>query len=201
MKHRLTRVAATMAVLLVAAPAVAHAAANDTDRAFVREMIPHHQMAVEMADMAKTDGEHKKIRALAARIVTAQTAEIRTLRKIAKSLGVTPEKEPADGKMSETMMRDLDTLGVTPEESGMAMDMHELHHAKPFDKAFIDMMIPHHAGAIRMARAERAKGTDSRLRKLASAIIRDQAKEIRQMNAWRKAWFGKSSPAGGVPTA
>ena len=114
---------------------------------------------------------------------------------------MTPEKEPSGGKMSETMMRDLDTLGVTPEESGMAMDMHELHHAKPFDKAFIDMMIPHHAGAIRMARAERAKGTDSQLRKLASAIIRDQAKEIRQMNAWRKAWFGKSSPAGGVPTA
>ena len=62
MKHRLTRVAATVAVLFVAAPAAAHAAANETDRAFVREMIPDHLMATEMAEMAKTDGEHKKIR-------------------------------------------------------------------------------------------------------------------------------------------
>ena len=199
--HRSIRAAVCVAALTLSAPAAAHAAANDTDRAFVREMAPHHQMAIQMAAMAKTDGGHRQIRVLAAQIIKAQTSEIRTLRSIAKSLSVTPEKMPENGTMSDTMMRDFDTLGVSAESSGMSMDMHELHHAKPFDKAFIDMMIPHHAGAIRMARAERAKGTDSRLRKIASAIIRDQAKEIRRMNAWRKAWFGKSSPAGGVPTA
>jgi uncharacterized protein (DUF305 family) len=173
--------------------------ANKTDRAFVREMIPHHEMAVDMAKMAKTDGEHAKIRRLARRIIGTQTGEIRTLEKIARRLGVTPASMPMDGEMSDQMLRDLETLGVSPTESGMSMDMHDLHGAKPFDRMFIDMMIPHHQGAIRMARAERVKGSHARLRRIARAIITGQAKEIRQMNTWRKAWYGATSPAGGVP--
>jgi uncharacterized protein (DUF305 family) len=214
MPHRLTRRTALTAAIglcavamtsgagsAAAAPTTATAAAraNNTDRAFVREMVPHHQMAVEMAKMAKTDGEHAKIRRLARRIIKAQNGEIRTLKKIAHRLGVTPETMPMDGQMSDQMMRDLETLGVSMEQSGMTMNMHDLHGAKPFDRMFIDMMIPHHQGAIRMARAERANGHNARLRKIARAIITDQAKEIRQMNAWRKAWYGATSPAGGVP--
>jgi hypothetical protein len=38
-----------------------------------------------------------------------------------------------------------------------------------------------------------------RLRRIARHIVRDQAKEIRTMNAWRQAWYGAPSPAGGVP--
>ena len=83
----------------------------------------------------------------------------------------------------------------------MAMDMHDLHGAKPFDRMFIDMMIPHHQGAIQMARAELATGKTRRLRSIARAIVRDQAKEIRTMNAWREQWYGVPSPAGGVPTS
>ncbi len=92
-------------------------------------------------------------------------------------------------------------LGVSVDKSGMTMNMHDLHGAKSFDRAFIDMMIQHHQGAIRMARAERAKGRHSALRRIARAIIADQAHEIRQMNTWRKAWYGSRSPAGGVPTS
>jgi uncharacterized protein (DUF305 family) len=180
-------------------PALAAGKANETDRAFVREMIPHHQMATEMAEMAKTDGEHAKIRRLARRIIKAQNAEIRTMRRIAEDLGVTPAAMPMDGEMSEQTMEDLETLGVTEEESGMAMDMDDLHGAKPFDQMFIDMMIPHHQGAIRMARAERAEGENRRLRRIARGIIRAQKKEIRTMNDWREKWYGAPSPAGGVP--
>jgi uncharacterized protein (DUF305 family) len=83
----------------------------------------------------------------------------------------------------------------------MMMNMSDLDGAKPFDRKFIDMMIPHHQGAIRMARAELAKGRNAKLRSIARGIITAQAKEIRQMNSWRKAWYGKTSPAGGVPKA
>ena len=181
------------------APALAAGKANETDRAFVREMIPRHQMATEMAELAKTDGEHAKIRRLARRIIKAQNAEIRTMKRIAEDLGVTPAEMPMDGEMSEQTMEDLETLGVTEEESGMAMDMDDLHGAKPFDRMFIDMMIPHHQGAIRMARAERAEGENRRLRRIARGIIRAQKKEIRTMNHWREKWYGAPSPAGGVP--
>jgi uncharacterized protein (DUF305 family) len=52
-----------------------------------------------------------------------------------------------------------------------------------------------------MARAELAKGINRRLRRIARDIVRDQAKEIRTLNAWREAWYGAPSPAGGVPTS
>jgi uncharacterized protein (DUF305 family) len=210
MSHRFTSAAAlTVAVALaipagtgVAAPArTANTTANATDRAFVREMIPHHKMAVEMAKMAKMHGDHAQIRTLASKIITAQNAEIRTLTTVATSLGVTAAKMPANGQMSAQTMRDLDTLGVTMSQSGMMMNMSDLDGAKPFDRKFIDMMIPHHQGAIRMARAELAKGRNAKLRSIARAIVTAQAAEIRQMNSWRKAWYGKASPAGGVPKA
>jgi uncharacterized protein (DUF305 family) len=158
-------------------------------------------MAVEMAQMAKMDGTHAKVRSLAGRIITAQKAEISSLSKIAKRIGVKPAAMSDDGTMSDQAVADLETLGVSMDDSGMTMDMHSLHGAKPFDREFIDMMIPHHQGAIRMARAELSKGQDASLRSIARRIVADQAKEIRQMNAWRKAWYGKASPAGGFPTS
>ena len=192
--HRFARCAALAALLALpaagASPALAAGKANATDRAFVRQMVPHHQMATEMAEMAKTDGEHAKIRRLARKIIKAQSGEIRTLSQIARNLGVTPAEMPMDGEMSEQTMRDLETLGLTTEQSGMTMDMTELEGAEPFDRMFIDMMIAHHQGAIRMARAELDKGKNRRLRTIARAIVRDQKKEIRTMKQWREQWYG-----------
>lgn len=71
--------------------------------------------------------------------------------------------------------------------------------AKPFDRQFIDMMVPNHQGAIRMARVELKRGKNTHLREIASAIVKAQAKEIREMNAWRTDWYGAPSPSGGVP--
>ena len=76
-----------------------------------------------------------------------------------------------------------------------------LKNSKQFDKTFIDQMIPHHQGAIRMARVQLDKGKDPQLRKLATAIIAAQSKEIEQMNSWRMDWYGAESTAGGVPPA
>jgi uncharacterized protein (DUF305 family) len=87
------------------------------------------------------------------------------------------------------------------DDMGMSMKMGALKDAKPFDRAFIDEMIPHHQGAIRMARAELAKGSDPELKKVATAIVAAQKKEIAQMNSWREQWYGSPSPAGGVPAA
>jgi uncharacterized protein (DUF305 family) len=177
----------------------AHAApkASAVDGAFVRQMVPHHEMAVEMAKMAEMQGEHAKIKSAAKKIVKDQTAEGRSLKRIARRFGVTP----ADMDDHEQMMRDAETLGLSMDEMGMSMDMDELDGANPFDREFIDMMITHHRGAIRMARAERTRGKDPQLRKIAKAIIAAQSEEIRQMNAWRKQWYGATSPSGGVPRA
>jgi uncharacterized protein (DUF305 family) len=186
---------AAFAVGGVAVPVANAAKPNAVDRAFAREMIPHHEMAVEMAGMAATDAEHAALKSAAQKIVDDQTGEIRTLKRIARRLGVSP----ATMDDHNQMMRDAETLDLTMDQMGMSMDMDELKQADPFDREFIDMMITHHQGAIRMAYAERDRGTDGHLRRIARAIVIAQSDEIRELNRWRKRWYGATSPSGGVP--
>jgi uncharacterized protein (DUF305 family) len=61
-----------------------------------------------------------------------------------------------------------------------------------FDLRFIDAMIPHHEGAVVMAKEILNKSQRPELKKLAQAIIAAQDQEIAQMQAWRKAWYPKA---------
>ncbi len=55
------------------------------------------------------------------------------------------------------------------------------------DVAFVKGMIPHHQGAIDMARIVLQHGKDEQARKWATDVIREQAREIAKMEAWLKA--------------
>ncbi len=61
-----------------------------------------------------------------------------------------------------------------------------------YDLRFIDAMIPHHEGAIVMAKDILQKSKRPELQKFANTIISAQTDEIAQMKAWRKAWYPKS---------
>lgn len=176
----------------------AGAQSNAADRAFAAQMIPHHEMAVQMAKTAQKAAAHAQIKTAADAIVTAQTDEIAQLRRIAKQLGVRPAAMPMAGMHhgDHATMPAAEALGLSPGDMGMSMDMDALSSARPFDRAFIDMMIRHHQGAIRMARAELARGKNPQLRQIARGIVGAQAHEIREMNAWRADWYGQPSPAG-----
>ena len=82
---------------------------------------------------------------------------------------------------------ELAKAGVKPgklsvqDHMSMDEDPAMLRNAKPFDAAFIKMMIPHHEGAVEMAREEVDKGADPELKKLAQEIIDVQQREIDQM--------------------
>ncbi|MBS1894588.1 MAG: DUF305 domain-containing protein [Actinobacteria bacterium] len=184
------------------------------DQAFVAEMIPHHEMAVEMAEMAQTEGQHPQITQLADNIIKTQSSEIEEMEPIAEEIGALggSEGESMEGMSEEgmsgmehggeegsSMSEDAMVLGIPMGSMGMSMDMSSLEGAKPFDRAFIDMMIPHHQGAILMAHAELADGEDGKLKELAKGIIAAQTMEIEEMNEWREGWYGSPSPAGGVP--
>jgi uncharacterized protein (DUF305 family) len=145
----------------------AEAPGTGTDRAFVAAMIPHHEGALAMARIAQQRGRSDVVRRLADDIADTQAQEISTLRREDEALaeaGVQPG-----------------ALGVPEHATGTHGDTAQLRGAEPFDRAFIEMMIPHHAEAIAMARAERARGKDPELRALAQAIIAAQEREIRAM--------------------
>lgn len=144
------------------------AAGNPVDRAFVAAMIPHHRSAVQMAQIAQRRGSSAFVKQLADDIVRTQTAEIATMRSADQQLqkaGVTKG-----------------SLGVSEHMMGMNGDVASLNSARPFDRAFMRMMVPHHEGAVTMAKAELAKGKQPGLKILARDIIRAQQREIAQMN-------------------
>lgn len=162
--------------------------AKATDGAFIVDMIPHHESAIEMAEIARKQGEHPEVKTLAGQIASTQAAEIGGLERIHQRIFGQPTSRAEHG-----------TLGLPAHVMGMQMDASALAGERPFDRAFIDMMVPHHQGAIRMARIELAAGENPELTKLAEAIITAQAREIEQMNSWRVDWYGAPSPSGGVP--
>lgn len=61
------------------------------------------------------------------------------------------------------------------------------------DMRFIDAMIPHHQGAVVMAREALQKSKRPQIQTLAKDIIQAQDKEIAQMKQWRKAWYPRES--------
>jgi len=163
-------------------------AAIETDGAFLVEMVTHHEAAIEMATLAQERGEHTEIRDLADAIVDSQGEEIEQMQQIHARL--------FEGTFDEA---DHGTLGLADHETGMEGDATQLEDANPFDRAFIDSMIPHHQGAILMARKVLESGSDPEAATLANDIIEAQSREIEEMNSWREEWYGEPSPAGGVP--
>lgn len=165
-------------------------ASGDKVQAFLKVMVPHHEMAVEMAQMALERAKAPELIAMARAIITAQNAEIEQMKKIHQRL--------YSAELAPDMMAH-DALGMSMAEAGMNMDMKGLELARDFDQVFIDMMVPHHQGAIRMARVLLANTKDEELTNLGNGIITAQSAEIGEMNALREKLYGEPSPAGGVP--
>ncbi|OGG50355.1 hypothetical protein A3C18_00695 [Candidatus Kaiserbacteria bacterium RIFCSPHIGHO2_02_FULL_54_11b] len=66
------------------------------------------------------------------------------------------------------------------------------------DQHFIVQMIPHHEGAIEMARVALERSKRPEILSLANGIIESQQKEIDDMRGWYQSWYGSTPPAGGM---
>jgi uncharacterized protein (DUF305 family) len=150
----------------VSAPATADHNAQDVT--FAQMMIPHHQQAIVMAEQAATKASSPQVKQLASQIEQAQRPEIQKMSGWLETWGVPqPSESPmpmGDGMMSAQDMKKLDKLS-----------------GKSFDRAFLQMMIKHHQGAIRMARTEQAQGSSADAKALADSIVTSQSAEIATM--------------------
>jgi len=109
---------------------------------------------------------------------------------------------PLPAICTSSSMAGMDMGAKPAASSGMAMPMDEAHkammagmdkmqtdmmagmQAEDIDVAFVCGMIPHHQGAIAMARAELKYGKDAANRRLAEGIIKAQEKEVTEMLDW-----------------
>ena len=147
-----------------------------SDRAFIDAMVPHHQGAIAMAKVALKNAEHEEIKELSRNIVSTQQSEIEELKSIKKEEFGTSN---VPMEMSPEQMRGM----------GVMMDPQRLSKREPFDKAFIDAMIPHHQSAIYMAQVAHEKSKIAAIKELAENIMSAQKREIEQMKQWRKVWY------------
>lgn len=71
----------------------------------------------------------------------------------------------------------------------------------PFDARFIDSMIEHHQGAVRMAEQALQQSQRPEIKQLAQTVIDTQQQEITQMTNWRAQWYPELAPTGGMGMA
>ena len=146
-----------------------------SDERFIDAMVPHHQGAIDMAEVALENAEHLELPQLADNVISTQQAEIEQLRSI-------KEQEFGTSEVPTQM---------SPEEMEMMgmKDPAELANQRPFDEAFINAMIPHHESAIEMAQVALAESDNPAVRDLAGRIVDDQTREIEQMRGWLEEWY------------
>ena len=152
------------------------AAFNAADVMFAQGMIPHHQQAIEMADMALDPavGAGPEVLDLATRIKAGQDPEIAQMTTWLKDWDQPMAMDMSDGHGMDGM-------------DGMlsADEMKELAALRgaEFDTAWMEGMIRHHEGAITMAEDVAAKGKQPKVKTLAEQIVAAQRAEIDEMRA------------------
>jgi uncharacterized protein (DUF305 family) len=151
-------------------PASAAAAFNDADVAFATQMIPHHQQAVTMADLALRKATTAEVKTLATAIKAAQAPEIQQLSGWLTGWG---KPVPTPNEHSGHTMTGM----MSPQE------MDDLNRAtgSMFDRMWVEMMIKHHQGAVAMAKTEQTSGKDAASIALAKKIQTAQTTEIATM--------------------
>ncbi|MEH1906241.1 MAG: DUF305 domain-containing protein [Nostoc sp.] len=157
------------------------------DLRFLDAMIPHHQGAVEMAKEAQQKSKRPEIKKLADNIIKSQNQEITQMKQWRQAWYPKAGNKPMayDSQMGHMMEMSSDQMKT------MMMSQNLGAADAEFDLRFINAMIPHHEGAVTMAKDVLSKSKRPEIKQLAQEIIKAQDVEIKQMQQWRKAWYNK----------
>jgi uncharacterized protein (DUF305 family) len=172
-------------------------AVQSMDQHFIVMMIPHHEGAIAMADLALTRAQRPEIKALARSIKASQTEENAQMRSWYRQWfgGDVPVWGGSYGRgvysgwggwmggNAGMMMGRGGGMGM------MATDVEWLKNAPDFDRAFIEQMIPHHRMGVMMASMAQANSQHPSLRAMQQAMVKAQSQEIEQMAQWYRSWY------------
>ena len=132
---------------------------KEFDIAYLSQMIAHHQAAVVMARQALGVAKMPDVKTNAQHVIDSQTKEITTMTAwLLKWYGVAP-----DVKQQALVNDDMKAMMSMPIAS---------------DSAYLEMMTPHHQGAIEMSQIAKSRSARPEIKQLAQQIIAAQTKEI-----------------------
>jgi len=144
------------------------------DVAFVQQMIPHHEQALEMTALVPSRTQRDDLPLFAERLEVSQTDEIEQLRRWLEERGqaATSHEHHGEGHLMPGML--------TPEEMAQLSDA----RGTEFDELFLQYMIRHHEGAVVMVEellTTGEGGQEPQIFQLAQHIDSDQRVEIARM--------------------
>jgi YVTN family beta-propeller protein len=171
---------------------------GDVDQDFVAMMTPHHQGAIDMSEAELRYGHNEQLLRIAQDIVVEELQEIAAMRAASgekltpteATLAASFEVTAAGAGFSSPGPADNVLASLKTERPFLAEDAAAMTKMvndmtiKPtgnIDRDFVAMMVPHHDGAIDMARAELRYGHESALRRIAQEIVVDQIQQISLM--------------------
>ncbi len=153
---------------------------TEVDKPFIEMMIPHHQSASEMAQMALSRAKSPEVKKLAQKIIQEQTREISEMQTYYKQwYGTEPPMKGMQMSMSgmgQPMMMSMQQQQMMSQEM-----MQALRSAPNFDQEFLQQMTRHHQMATMMAGMVVDSARHPEIRTLARNIVRSQNEEIAQM--------------------
>jgi len=139
-----------------------------SDAMFLQMMIPHHEQAVVMSDLALSTSKDAEVLKLAKQIKDAQAPEIIKMQGWLADAGLTEDPGHSMGDGMGGMLSDSD-LSALKGSTG-----------KAFDKLFLAGMIAHHEGAINMVMMIE-NSQDSDVKRLGQDIVKSQTAEVELM--------------------
>ena len=149
------------------------------DVRFVHDMIPHHHQALEMAALVADRTNRKELIDVAGRIDASQGDEIEFMQQWLRDRGQhVPDPAAHDAMHTSHKMAGM----ATPEQ----MAKLAASDGTAFDRLFLELMIPHHEGAVKMVRElldQPGSAYDPVLFEFTSEVTNGQTAEIKRMNA------------------
>jgi uncharacterized protein (DUF305 family) len=140
---------------------------NEADMRYVQGMIVHHQQAIEMTALVPERAAADMVKRLADRIADSQRPEIDMMNEWLRTRGKSGEHAPHGAMPGMASPVQLDALRAA--------------RGPDFDKLFLQLMITHHEGALRMAGEVQTTGMDVRVQEMADEVIVTQTAEINRM--------------------
>ena len=142
------------------------------DVMFLQMMIPHHQQAIDISNIALKTSKDSEILALAQTIITAQSAEIKQMNSWLKDAGY-----------NVGMGHSMDGMGGMLDDAEISAL--SAASGKNFDLLWLKGMIGHHDGAIHMTTMIR-DASNPEIKTFGEKVVKDQTAQIAQMNSMLK---------------